>query len=93
VKKTEIGRLDGKLNTSPSPTTIELPIEGMTYAACATRIEKNLNKLPGVHAAVNLANEKALVKFDHDFTHPEELTQSIKKADYGTNQISDNNYV
>ena len=27
---------------------IELPIEGMTCAACAARIEKNLNKLPGV---------------------------------------------
>ena len=32
-------------------THIELPIEGMTCAACATRIEKNLNKLPGVKCA------------------------------------------
>jgi len=43
---------------------IELPIEGMTCAACATRIEKNLNKLSGVQAVVNFANEKAHVNYD-----------------------------
>ena len=30
---------------------IQLPIEGMTCASCATRIEKRLNKLEGVEAA------------------------------------------
>ncbi|WP_350282606.1 heavy metal-associated domain-containing protein [Nitrosomonas sp.] len=32
----------------------------MICAACAARIRKNLNKLPGVHAAVNFANKKTL---------------------------------
>ena len=50
---------------------IDLPIEGMTCAACAARIEKNLNKLPGVRAAVNFANEKARIEFDAAATSPE----------------------
>lgn len=44
---------------------IQLGIRGMTCAACASRIEKGLGKLPGVHtAAVNLAAEQATVEFD-----------------------------
>ena len=61
---------------------LELPIEGMTCSACAARIEKNLNKLPGVHAAVNFASEKARVKFDDATTLPEELVRSIEKAGF-----------
>ena len=37
----------------------------MTCAACATRIEKGLKKMEGVEEAnVNLALEKAMVKYD-----------------------------
>lgn len=61
---------------------IELPIEGMTCAACAARIEKNLNKLPGVRATVNFASEKATVAFDDAATHPEDLIRSIEKAGF-----------
>jgi Cu+-exporting ATPase len=61
---------------------IELPIEGMTCSACAARIEKSLNKLPGVHAVVNFASEKARVKFDDATTLPEELVRSIEKAGF-----------
>lgn len=61
---------------------IELPIEGMTCAACATRIEKNLNKLTGVQAAVNFANEKARIAFDASATQPGELIHSIEKAGF-----------
>ncbi len=61
---------------------IELPIEGMTCTACAVRIEKNLNKLPGVRAVVNFANEKARVEFDATATQPEDLVRSIEKAGF-----------
>src|SRR5690348_7814097 len=61
---------------------MELPIEGMTCAACAARIEKNLNKLPGVHAAVNFASEKARVEFDTAQTGPEDLIRSVEKAGF-----------
>ncbi|MFO0834655.1 MAG: heavy metal translocating P-type ATPase [Phycisphaerales bacterium] len=43
----------------------DLPIEGMTCAACAARIEKRLSKQPGVtSASVNYATKVATVKFD-----------------------------
>jgi P-type Cu+ transporter len=42
---------------------VELDVEGMTCAACAARIERNLNQLEGVEASVNLATEKAILRF------------------------------
>lgn len=42
---------------------VELVIGGMTCASCAARIERKLNKLDGVTAAVNYATEKAQVEF------------------------------
>jgi len=61
---------------------LELPIEGMTCAACAARIEKNLNKLPGVEAAVNFANEKAQVNYDENQVNTEALVKAIEKAGF-----------
>ena len=40
---------------------VELRIGGMTCASCAARVEKKLNRLPGVEASVNFATEKARV--------------------------------
>src|SRR5690554_5243730 len=40
---------------------VELEIGGMTCASCANRVERKLNKLPGVEATVNYATEKARV--------------------------------
>ncbi|MEY4962376.1 MAG: cadmium-translocating P-type ATPase [Actinomycetota bacterium] len=42
----------------------ELEIEGMTCTACARRVEKSLNKVPGVSAYVDFATEKAHLQFD-----------------------------
>lgn len=42
---------------------VELDLEGMTCAACATRIERNLNKLEGVEASVNLATDRASIRY------------------------------
>ena len=42
--------------------TVDLDIEGMTCASCAARIEKKLNRMPGVSATVNFATEKAKVE-------------------------------
>jgi P-type Cu+ transporter len=41
---------------------ITLDIGGMTCASCATRIERKLNRMPGVEASVNYATEKATVR-------------------------------
>lgn len=43
---------------------VSLDLEGMTCASCAARIEKKLNKLDGVEAAVNFATERADIHFD-----------------------------
>lgn len=67
---------------APSPNQIELPIEGMTCAACATRIEKNLNKLPGVEAVVNFANEKVRINYDDSQVKTEKLITTIEKSGF-----------
>lgn len=61
---------------------IELPIEGMTCAACAARIEKNLNKLAGVQAVVNFANEKAHIHYDESQIKTDALIRSIEKSGF-----------
>jgi Cu+-exporting ATPase len=42
----------------------ELEIGGMTCASCANRIERKLNRVPGVQASVNYATEKARIHVD-----------------------------
>ena len=45
----------------------DLPIEGMSCASCAARIETVLAKQPGVSsAAVNFASKRATVTYDRD---------------------------
>ena len=68
--------------TSTLPERLELPIEGMTCASCATRIEKRLNKLDGVEATVNYATENAAVDFDPLRVAPEDLIAAIEAAGY-----------
>ena len=44
------------------PAGLQLELTGMTCASCANRIERSLNKVPGVEATVNYATEKASVR-------------------------------
>lgn len=61
----------------------QFQISGMTCAACATRIEKGLNKMEGVSGAnVNLALEKASVKFDGAVIGPADLQNKIRSLGY-----------
>ncbi|MBS4097390.1 MAG: copper-translocating P-type ATPase [Sulfuricella sp.] len=61
---------------------IELPVEGMTCAACSSRLEKMLNRLPGVVAGINLAAEKAQIDYDEAQASPAVLIQTIHKAGF-----------
>ncbi|RPK69876.1 putative copper-exporting P-type ATPase V [Streptomyces sp. ADI96-15] len=45
-------------------TEVELSVGGMTCASCAARVEKKLNRMPGVTAAVNYATEKAMIAYE-----------------------------
>ncbi len=65
-----------------SVTRLDLPIEGMTCASCAVRVEKKLNKLEGVSAAVNYATERASVEFDAGAVSPEQLVAAVESAGY-----------
>lgn len=62
--------------------TLELPIAGMTCAACSTRLEKNLNRLEGVSASVNLAAEKARVEFDPASTDPAAILAQVERTGF-----------
>jgi Cu+-exporting ATPase len=74
---------------STFPERLELPIEGMTCASCATRIEKRLNKLEGVEATVNYATENAAVHFDPRRVAPEDLVAAIEAAGYQARLAAD----
>jgi Cu+-exporting ATPase len=67
--------------TPPPGRSVELEIEGMTCASCANRIERKLNKLDGVTAAVNYATEKARVDYGEG-VEPQLLLDTVEKAGY-----------
>lgn len=60
----------------------DFSILGMTCAACASRVEKNLNGLSGVSAGVNLATEKASITYDPNLVSLVEIVQVVEKAGY-----------
>ncbi|CAD5371892.1 Copper-exporting P-type ATPase [Rubrivivax sp. A210] len=65
----------------PSPWS--LPVDGMTCASCAGRVEKAARKVPGVlQAGVNLATETLSVATAPGF-EPAALRQAVEKAGYG----------
>lgn len=62
-------------------TTVQ--VTGMTCAACATRIEKGLNRMDGVEkATVNLALEKATIQYEEGTVKPKEIEQKIQALGY-----------
>ncbi|MED3549765.1 heavy metal translocating P-type ATPase [Cytobacillus praedii] len=71
---------------------VELVLTGMTCAACATRIEKGLNKMDGIiNANVNLALEKAAVEYNPSIVSPAKMTQKVEKLGYGASVKSEDN--
>ncbi|UYP29777.1 heavy metal translocating P-type ATPase [Pseudomonas sp. Z8(2022)] len=62
-------------------TTFDLPIQGMTCASCAGRVERALRKLPEVsNASVNLASEQARIEAPADSLP--QLIAAIEGAGY-----------
>ncbi|MGH3022661.1 MAG: heavy metal translocating P-type ATPase [Gaiellaceae bacterium] len=61
---------------------VQLELEGMTCAACASRIERSLNKLDGVEASVNFATEKAAVAYDEQSIRLDDLVRAVEGAGY-----------
>lgn len=66
----------------------ELAVEGMTCASCVARIEKRVAKVPGVReVAVNLASERASVRFDPTLASVAEVIAAVEGAGYGATLV------
>src|SRR5690349_6980425 len=76
------GHRDALAMTAVVPEHLDLPIEGMTCASCASRIERRLNKLDGVVASVNYATERASVSYDAARITPGDLVDAIDRVGY-----------
>ena len=62
--------------------SLTLPIEGMTCASCSARVERALQRVPGVQqVSVNLASESAAVELAAP-VGAEALAQAVEKAGY-----------
>jgi len=72
-----------KLGYDTIKEKVELELSGMTCAACATRIEKTLNKIPGVsQATVNFAMETAHVEYNPAEVSVPDMQQRVEKIGY-----------
>jgi len=65
------------------PAELTLPVVGMTCASCVNRIERFLNRADGVDVAtVNLATERATVRFDPALIDRAGIVSAIESAGY-----------
>ncbi|MFZ9446410.1 MAG: heavy metal translocating P-type ATPase [Ilumatobacteraceae bacterium] len=82
--------------TSPGTLTaveeLELGLTGMTCAACAARIEKRLNEIDGVEAAVNYATESAMVAFQPSEVSAQALIEAVRGIGYDAQVLDDEPY-
>jgi Cu+-exporting ATPase len=69
----------------------DIPVSGMTCAACSARIQRSLERTPGVSSAnVNLMTGTATVDYDPHAVTPETLVEAIRKTGYGAELPSKN---
>ncbi len=66
----------------PGTAHLEMPIVGMTCASCANRVERGLNEIEGVAAAVNYATERATVDYDPERVAPARLVEAVEATGY-----------
>jgi len=68
--------------------TATLAVSGMTCASCVARVERALRRAPGViDAAVNLATERATVRYSPDETSPADLVRVVHDAGYQAREV------
>jgi Cu+-exporting ATPase len=69
--------------TTPPTRELDLPIEGMTCASCVNRIERFLNRTPGVEVAtVNLATETATIRYQPGVADRDALVRAVEASGY-----------
>ena len=65
-------------------STIRIPVSGMTCAACQARVQRTLQRQPGVaDASVNLMLHDATITYDPTAVSPEKLVEAIRATGYG----------
>ena len=67
----------------------DLQVTGMHCANCSARLEKVLNQLPDVQAAVSIATEKATISFNPDQTGVADLIKAIQGAGFNAHPVRD----
>jgi Cu+-exporting ATPase len=67
---------------------LDLSVAGMTCGACAVKVEKALNQIPGVTATVNFATESARVTLT-DAVSTQQVIERIENAGYGARLLQD----
>jgi Cu+-exporting ATPase len=71
-------------DTAAPREQIRIPVTGMTCAACQARVQRALQKAPGVaDASVNLMMNSATVTFDPTVSSPDVLVSVIRDTGYG----------
>ncbi|WP_208590273.1 heavy metal translocating P-type ATPase [Gracilibacillus suaedae] len=80
-----------KLGYGVQTERIDFEVYGMTCAACSNRIEKVLNKQPGIQkATVNLATESASVEYNPSLIEETDMIGRIQKLGYDAKRKADN---
>jgi Cu+-exporting ATPase len=76
---------------APVTDEIDLAVEGMTCASCVGRVERALRQQPGVlEAAVNLATERAHVRYVPAMVGMDELASAVSAAGYAAHPVQEN---
>jgi P-type Cu+ transporter len=72
------------VSPTASPPRITIPVSGMTCAACQGRVQRALERTPGVlEASVNLMMSNATVSYDPAVAVPATLVERIRSTGYG----------
>jgi Cu+-exporting ATPase len=93
VKQETDLRIEAEKTKSEAPAgrleRIDLPLVGMTCAACAQTIEKSLSELQGVDkTSVNLATSKATLSYDPQQVKVGDFISAIRKSGYDVGMVS-----
>ena len=71
----------------PDELSLDLGIDGMTCASCVMRVERAIQKVPGVHSAsVNLATESARVRMQPSAEGAALVRRAVREAGYGVRE-------
>jgi Cu+-exporting ATPase len=86
-KATNPGELVGSIRDAGYDADVRettLGVTGMTCASCVGRVERALEKVPGVlEASVNLANERATIEYLAGEVTPRDLEEAVEGSGYG----------